>query len=336
VTASQPDDGPSPLLGLVSTGTLPPPEEIEALVTDAYERFRTCDDGELAGYIPALAEVDPGLFGICITGVTGNSFSVGDCDEPFSLQSLSKPFVFALICEHLGSERAREILGVNATGLPFDSIMAVELNDNRTMNPMVNAGALATTSLAPGSSATDKWEFIRDGLSSFAGRGLGIDEEIYRSEAATNRRNQGLAYLLYGYSRLFADPLTTVDAYTRQCSVLVTVEDLAVMAATLADGGRNPLTGVDVVSPGVAKRTLAVMSTAGLYERSGDWMYDVGLPGKSGVSGGMVTVSPGKGGLATFSPPVDASGNSVRGQLVSHYLSERMGLNIFASVPFRR
>jgi glutaminase len=162
---------------------------------------------------------------------------------------------------------------------------------------------------------------------------LTLDRDVYESESASNLRNQGVAHLLYGYGRLYTDPLTTVDLYTRQCSLLVTVEDLAVMGATLADGGTNPMTGARVVSPGVAKRTLAVMSTAGLYEHSGNWLYDVGLPGKSGVSGGMVTIAPGKGGLATFSPPLDEAGNSVRGQAASRFLSEHLGLNIFASQP---
>jgi glutaminase len=314
-----------------STGILPSPPEIAALVSEAYERFLPRDDGAVAEYIPALARIDPDLFSICVVGVTGRRFAIGDRDVGFTLQSLSKPFVFALVSEVMGHQQARDVLGVNATGLPFDSVMAVELSENRTMNPMVNAGALATTSLAPGSSAEDRWEFVRDGLSRFAGRPLEVDWEIYESEAATNLRNRGLAHLLYGYGRLFSDPVTTVDVYTRQCALVVDVEDLAVMGATLADGGRNPVTGEDVVGAGVAKRTLAVMATAGLYERSGDWMYDVGLPGKSGVSGGIVTISPGKGGLATFSPLIDAAGNSVRGQLASRYLSERMGLNIFAS-----
>ncbi len=314
-----------------STGKLPSPPEIATLVSEAYERFLPRHEGVVAEYIPALAEIDPDLFGICVAGVTGRRFAVGDCDNRFSLQSLSKPFVFALICEVMGHQRARDVLGVDATGLPFDSVMAMELSENRTMNPMVNAGALATTSLAPGSSPADRWEFVREGLSRFAGRELEVDRDIYESESATNLRNQGLAHLLYGYGRLFCDPATTVDVYTRQCALVVDVEDLAVMGATLADGGRNPVTGDDVVGAGVAKRTLAVMATAGLYERTGDWMYDVGLPGKSGVSGGIVTIAPGKGGLATFSPRIDAAGNSVRGQLASRFLSERMGLNIFAS-----
>jgi glutaminase len=211
--------------------------------------------------------------------------------------------------------------------------MAVELNDERTMNPLVNAGAIATTSLVPGKTADEKWERIRDGLSRFAGRDLTLSEDVYESESATNMRNHGIAHLLASYERLYFDPDEATDVYTRQCSLDVTAHDLAVMAATLADGGVNPMTGERVVVAGVCRRVLAVMATAGLYELSGDWLYEIGMPGKSGVSGGIVTVSPGKGGLATFSPPLDAAGNSVRGQLVTKYLAERLGLNLFASEP---
>jgi glutaminase len=209
--------------------------------------------------------------------------------------------------------------------------MAVELNAERTMNPLVNAGAMATTSLVPGDTADAKWERLRTGLSRFAGRELSVNDEVYASESATNLRNQGIAHLLQSYGRLYFDPDAATDVYTRQCSLEVTVHDLAVMAATLSNGGVNPVTGEAVVLPGVCRRVLAVMATAGLYELSGDWLYEVGMPGKSGVSGGIVTVSPGKGGLATYSPPLDAAGNSVRGQLVTKFLAERLGLNLFAS-----
>jgi glutaminase len=211
--------------------------------------------------------------------------------------------------------------------------MAVELNETRTMNAMVNAGAIAATSLVPGATARAKWDAIVEGLSRFAGRRLAMDEEIYESEAATNLRNRGIAKLLEGYGRMYFDALEATDVYTRQCSLLVTAKDLAVMGATLADGGVNPITKERVVDPGVCKRTLAVLATAGLYERSGDWLYDIGLPGKSGVGGGIVTVSPGKGGLGTFAPPLDGAGNSVKGQIVARCLSERLGLNLFASKP---
>ncbi|MDF2746035.1 MAG: glutaminase [Propionibacteriaceae bacterium] len=315
----------------VSTGELPQPEEVRSIVTEAYERYRTNADGAVADYIPVLAGASPEWFGISVVGARGRSFEIGDVETRFSIQSVSKPFVFALVCEAIGYVEARRRLGVNSTGFPFDSLMAVELNADRTMNPLVNAGAMATTSLVPGVTADEKWVRIQDGLSRFAGRRLEVNEEVYASESATNLRNQGIAHLLESYGRLFFDPDQSTDIYTRQCSLEVTVRDLAVMAATLANGGVNPMTGAVVIVPGVCRRVLAVMATAGLYELSGDWLYEIGVPGKSGVSGGIVTVSPGKGGLATFSPLLDAAGNSVRGQLVTKYLAERLGLNLFAS-----
>jgi glutaminase len=319
--------------GRVSTGSLPARPDVAGVLDDAYERYRDIDDGEVADYIPVLARTPPDLFGASVVSVSGEQVAVGDSAHPFSIQSVSKPFVFALVVEALGAGAARELLGVNATGLPFSSVMAVELNEDRTINPMVNAGAIAATSLALGDSPDDKWAWIRDGLSRFAGHPLELDEEVYESEAATNLRNQGIAHLLQSYGRLYFDPDAATDVYTRQCSLLVSAEDLAVMAATLADGGVNPRTGAFVVSPATCTRVLAVMATAGLYENTGDWMYEVGLPGKSGVSGGIVTVAPGKGGMATFSPRLDDAGNSIRGQLVTRFVSDRLGLNIFASAP---
>ena len=318
---------------LVSTGELPQTDQVRDVVTEAYERYRSNGDGAVADYIPALASASPGLFGICVVGARRWTFEIGDVETAFSIQSVSKPFVFALVCEAIGYEAARHQLGVNSTGFPFNSLIAVELNDDRTMNPLVNAGAIATTSLVPGNTAEEKWERIRDGLSRFAGREVTLSKDVYESESATNIRNHGIAHLLASYERLYFDPDEATDIYTRQCSLDVTARDLAVMAATLANGGVNPLTGERVIAAGVCRRVLAVMATAGLYELSGDWLYEIGMPGKSGVSGGIVTVSPGKGGLATFSPPLDAAGNSVRGQLVTKYLAERLGLNLFASEP---
>ena len=317
----------------VSTGHLPSPDAVAEAVQEAYQRYQTLNEGVVADYIPALGRVSRDLFGICIVGVNGAVHEIGDASHEFSIQSISKPFVFALICEAIGAEPAREKIGVNATGLPFNSVMAVELNADRTMNPMVNAGAIATTSLAPGATAAENWRFIQDGLSRFAGRDLALDQEVYESEAATNLRNRGIAKLLEGYGRMYFDALEATDIYTRQCSLRVSARDLAVMAATLADGGLNPVTRQRVIDPVNCKRVLAILATAGLYERSGDWLYEVGLPGKSGVSGGIVTISPGKGGLGTFAPPLDAAGNSVKGQRVTKYLSERLGLNLFASKP---
>jgi glutaminase len=198
---------------------------------------------------------------------------------------------------------------------------------------MVNAGAIAATSLAPGDTAEAKWQFIQEHLSRFAGRPLSLNQAVYESEAATNQRNTGIAKLLQAYDRIFFDPVAATDIYTKQCSLNVTAQDLAVMAATLANGGVNPITQDAIIDPIHCQHVLAVMVTAGLYENSGDWLYETGLPGKSGVSGGLVTIAPHKGGLATFAPLLDEAGNSVKGQLVTQFLSAELGLNLFASCP---
>ena len=315
----------------ISTGSLPPRDETQRLVDDAYERFRTLAEGEVADYIPSLAVASPDLFGICLVDVSGYEYSAGDVAVPLTIQSISKPFVFALICEALGTDRARDLLGVNSTGMAFNSVVAVEIHPDHVSNAMVNAGAIATTSLAEGETLEDRWEFIRAGISSFAGRELDVDDEVYRSESASNARNQAIARLMRGHGRFYSDPEEATDLYTRQCSLLITARDLAIMGATLADGGVNPVTRRRVVSEETCRRVLAVMATAGLYETSGDWLYDVGLPGKSGVSGGLVTAAPGKGGCGTFSPPLDRAGNSVRGQMAARHLSDALGLNLFAS-----
>lgn len=320
---------PSP----VSTGHLPPVDYVQALVEDAYQRYKLIDEGRNADYYPALARVPRELFGICMVGTNGARYVAGEAMYPFTIMSVSKPFVFALVLQALGVEQAREKLGVNSTGLPFNSVLALELHRERTVNPMVNAGAIAATSLAPGATADDKWQFIHEGLSRFAGRELTVNEEVYTSASASNHRNQAIARLLEGYERIYFDPAEAVDLYTRQCSMDVTATDLAVMGATLADGGVNPITKEVVIDADLCPPVLAVMATAGMYETSGDWLYDIGLPGKSGVGGGIVTISPGKGGLGTFAPPLDEAGNSVKGQLATRYLSQRLGLNLFASKP---
>jgi len=314
----------------VSTGHLPPDDRAQSLVLESYERFRTNVEGDVASYIPALSRMPPDLFGICVASANGRIFAIGDSAHEFSMQSVTKPFVFALVCQALGMEEVRRKLGVNSTGLPFNSVMAIELHQQRTVNPLVNAGAIATTSLVPGN-PEEGWNFILDGLSRFAGRRLSMDREIYESEASTNQRNQSLAWLLESYDRIYSDPVKATDLYTKQCSISVTAVDLAVMGATLANGGVNPLSEERVVDPVVSRGVLAVMATAGLYETSGDWLFDCGLPGKSGVGGGIITVSPGKGGLGTFAPRLDQAGNSIKGQLTARFLSERLGLNVFAS-----
>jgi len=316
----------------VSTGDLPERGQVQRLVDEAYERYRHDDEGETSTY-PALARVRRSLFGVCVADTHGATYAVGDVDVEFSIMSVSKPFVFALVCSLLGPAVVREKVGVNSTGLPFNSLAAVERSHDARTNPMVNAGAIASTSLVPGTSAPEKWEFLHTGLSSFAGRTLPLDEEVYVSVSASNARNHGIARLLQSYGRLYCEPGEAVDLYTRQCSLHVTARDLAVMGATLADGGTNPLTGQRVVEPSVCHYTLAVMLTAGLYESSGEWLYDVGIPAKSGIGGGIVTVSPGKGGMGTFAPLLDRDGNSVKGQKVAKFLSAELGMDLLISAP---
>jgi glutaminase len=321
--------GPGPF---VSTGSLPPRERVRALVTDAYDRHRGNRDGALSGVYPALQRVSPSLFGICVVGTNGDLFTAGDADREFTIMSVAKPFVFALVAQAVGTERLRELVGVNATGLAFNALEALERGDGRT-NPMVNPGAIATTSLVPGATAEARWRVVVDGLSAFAGRELSLDDEIYASASETNHRNREIVAALERRGRLYCDPVEALDLYTRQSSLKVTAHDLAVMGATLADGGVNPLTGERVVDEAICGHTLAVMVTAGLYETTGDWIFDVGLPAKSGIGGGIVTVSPGKGGLGTFAPLLDEAGNSVKGRLVARDLAQLLGLDVFASAP---
>ena len=317
----------------VSTGSLPPPDRIQELVDEAHRRFRDVGEGSVSDVYPALAAVSPDLFGVAVAGATGAQHTSGDAAVGFAIMSVAKPFVFALACQSLGTDEVRRRIGVNATGLPFNSLTAIERGRGGRTNPMVNSGALATTSLLPGGSVEDRWHAALDGLSRFAGRDLGLDEEVYRSAAATNHRNRAIAHLLHDLDGLPGDPDETVELYTRQSCVAVTAADLALMGATLADAGVHPLTREPVVDLSVCRAVLSVMTTAGLYETSGDWLHDIGLPGKSGIGGGMVTVSPGKGALGTFAPPLDRAGNSVRGQLTAAYLSRALGLDLFASNP---
>lgn len=314
-----------------STGRLPAWEQVERLTVEAHDRYRHLDDGQVADYIPLLAEADPASFGISVAEVDGATHDVGDSGHPFSIQSISKAFVYALVCNSRGHRIVKDRVGVNNTGLPFNSVMAIELNDGHPMNPMVNAGAIATTALMPGTDTAERWEAIRTGLSAFAGRRLEVDDEVYASEMATNVRNRAIAQLLQSYGRLDGDPVETVDVYTRQCALMVSTHDLSVMGATLADGGVNPVTGEQVISAAVCRDTLSMLAASGMYERSGEGLFKIGIPAKSGVSGGIVAIAPGKCAIGAFSPRLDPAGNSVRGRCAIAHLSRALGLNVFAS-----
>jgi len=328
---SKPTNSPSTKVPYVSSGTLPTPEFVQQALADAYNLYRANTDGKNSQVYPALARVPSDLFGICIAGVSGSVYTIGECDYEFSIMSVSKPFVFALICELIGVEDARAKLGANATGYPFNSLAGIERQPKGITNPMVNSGAIAATSLVPGANRDEKWQLLHETLSRFAGRQLPLNEEVYASASETNFRNQSISRMLQSLGSIYCDPAEAVDLYTKQCSLNVSARDLAVMAATLADGGLNPITKEQVVDPAICHYVLAVMATAGLYETSGDWLYEIGLPGKSGIGGGILAVSPGKGGLGTFAPPLDQAGNSVKGQLAAKYLSQQLGLDLFVS-----
>ena len=330
---TEPQPQRSDVRRFVSTGSLPNPSRVHDLILAAYYEVRAVTEGEVSRTYPALAAADASWFGIALTSTAGDVEEVGDSQLEFSMMSVSKPFTFALVCEALGVSTVRELVGVNATGLPFNSLQAVDQSPGGRTNPMVNAGAIATTSLVPGETIADRWEFLVDGYSRFAGRRLELDRTILDSASRSNFRNRSLAMLLRDMHALVGDPLDAVDLYTRQCSLAVSAVDLATMGAVLADGGVHPLTGERVVSPEVARAPLAVMSIAGMYETSGDWFMDVGAPGKSGISGGVMAVAPGKGALGVYSPPIDAAGNSVRGQLVARMLAGDLGLDLMASAP---
>lgn len=317
----------------VSTGRLAPSADVRRILDDTWTEAAADAGGSCSEVYPALAAADPDRFGLCVVATDGRVFDVGDAYAAFSLMSVAKPFTFALVCAHLGAERARAELGVNATGQGFNAVEPVLAAAGGRTNPMVNAGAIATCSRLPGADVEAQWTHLRDGLSAFAGRELSLDQELYRNVSATNVRNRQIAAALELQGALASTPEDALELYTRQSSLEVTAHDLAVMGATLADGGKNPVSGAQVLPSELCHPVLAVMATAGMYEHSGDWLYDVGLPAKSGIGGGIVTVSPGKGGLGSFSPRLDAAGNSVRGVRAAARLARELGLGLFASQP---
>lgn len=301
--------------------------EIQQVVEQAYEEFKDVKEGKNADYIKELAKVDASIFGIVVVDTEGNIYTAGDHFSQVSIQSVSKAFVLSHVLNESGPDVIKEKVGANATGFPFNSIIAMEINRESGINSMVNAGAIATTSLVNGETADAKWESIVNKLSEFAGRKLEVDEPVYISEAGDNQRNVAQAQLLKAYNKIYFDADQSVDIYTRQCALSVHARDLATMAATLANGGINPLTKKQVVSSKAVSYTLPVMATAGLYENSGTWLYQTGLPAKSGVGGALIAVVPGKFGIAVVSPPLDEAGNSVKGQLAINYIVEKLKLN---------
>ncbi len=311
------------------------PAEINKAVNDAYAKYRDLKEGANADYIPALAQVDPNLFGIALVTADGRVYTAGDVATEVSIQSISKVFTMARVIQDSGPDAILNTIGVDATGLRFNSIVSVELayklGGGPEMNALVNPGAITATSMVQGANADEVWARIIGTHNDCAGRELKVLEDVYKSEAETNQRNQAIGMLMYAYGYITDDPMQAVDIYTKQCSIGVNAKDLAMMAATLAFGGVNPVTKKQVFDTANVPKILAVMATAGLYDDSGKWLYATGLPAKSGVGGGILAVSPGRFGIAVISPPLDDAGNSIRAQRAIADVSNALGGNPFAS-----
>jgi glutaminase len=313
--------------------------DVQTAVDAAHAKFRTLKEGKNADYIPALAKVDPNLFGIAVVTSDGRVYTAGDVKTEVSIQSISKVFTMAQVIQEQGVEVIEKTIGVDATGARFNSIIAVEAvrtvvgTGAPEMNPLVNPGAISATGLVRGASADEVWKKIIGFHNDAAGRNLSVLQDVYKSESDTNQRNQAIGALMLAYGYIKSNWQQAVDLYTRQCSIGVNARDLATMAATLAFGGRNPVTGRQVMDAGKVPNVLAVMATAGLYDDSGKWLYHTGLPAKSGVGGGIIAVSPGKFGIAVVSPPLDDAGNSVRAQRAIADVSNALGGNPYAARP---
>jgi glutaminase len=307
----------------------PRKEQIQAIINEAYAKFKGETRGKNADYIPELAKVDSKLFGIAVVSTDNQSLMVGDTKTAFSIQSIAKVFSLALAIEEQGRDKVFEKIGSEPTGRAFNSPVAVVDMPTHTGNPLVNAGAIATVSLISAKTPAEKWNKILGFYSRVAGEKLTLIDAVYKSEAATNTGNKALSYLLAKYDRIYADPFESVDVYTKECSVGVTALQLARMGATLANDGVNPATGERVIKSENIQEILSTMMMAGLYDGSGGWSWHVGLPAKSGVGGGIVAVAPGKGAIAVFSPPLDEAGNSVKAQEVIQYVATKLDLNIY-------
>lgn len=309
---------------------VPGASEINAALDAAYAKYKDIKEGANADYIPALAKVDPAIYGIVLVTTDGKVYTKGDVASEVSIQSISKVFTMALVMEQDGPDSLENNMGVDATGQVFNSITAIEQHKGAEMNPLVNPGAITATSLVAGRDYDEIWGRIIAMYDVFSGRKLQVLDDVYRSEAATNQRNQAIAQLMYAYGHIKSEPARATDIYTRQCAVGVNARDLGIMAATLANAGRNPVTGRQAMQADHVPKVLAVMATAGLYDDSGKWLYRTGLPAKSGVGGGIIAVAPGKFGIAVISPPLDAAGNSVRAQKAIADISNALGGNPYA------
>jgi glutaminase len=309
--------------------------QFQRLVDEAHARYQGLTEGKTADYIPILTTVPSDLFGVVIVDASdGKVYAAGDSDYKFSIQSVSKPFTAALVMAQQGPQAIREKIGVEPTGLPFNSRMAIELYpEQRSVNPLVNAGAIAAVSLVQATSEQDRWNKILDNFNGYAGTTLTVLEEVYDSEYETAFGNRAIANLLFNYGRLYSDPEEAMRVYTRECSVGVSAKDLGMMGATLANGGVNPVTERRMLPAEHVPELLAIMATAGFYDESGEWMFTAGLPAKTGVGGGIVAVVPGRFAIAAFSPRLNEAGNSIRSLNAIRDIAGTLGVGVFGANP---
>jgi len=305
--------------------------DLNNLLLNIYEKFKNINDGHLATYIPELAKANSADFGISIVTLEGKTYGAGNCKKNFTLQSVSKPFTYALALEDHGREFIRSKIGVEPTGDAFNSLIELEEQSHRPYNPMINSGAIAASSFIKGKDAIERLQRILDLFGSFAGHPLQVDHQVFLSEKKTAHRNRAIAHLLKHFGVIDADIEESLDLYFQQCSILSNTEDLAMMAATLAGGGIQPITKKQVISRDYIRDLLSLMFTCGMYDSSGEWAYSVGLPAKSGVSGGLLVVVPGKMGIGVYSPLLDSHGHSIRGVKAIEELTHSLNLNVFSA-----
>ncbi|MEM6599218.1 MAG: glutaminase A [Cyanobacteria bacterium P01_C01_bin.69] len=302
---------------------------LQHFLEELYSRYRSIDDGQLASYIPELTKANRDWFGISVVTADGQYFEVGDVSQSFTIQSISKVFAYGLALEDRGRTELLDKVGVEPTGDPFNSLIRLDEDSKRPFNPMINAGAIATTGLINGTDPTDKLNRLLAMFERYIGRDVVIDMPTFMSERSTGHRNRAMAHLMLNFDMIEHDINSALDLYFQQCSVMVNCHDLAMMAATLANNGQQPVTGQRALKSDHVRDLLSVMYTCGMYNRAGEWAYRVGIPAKSGVSGGIIAVVPGKAGIATFSPLIGKNGNSVRGLKVFEALSQEYGLHLF-------
>lgn len=304
--------------------------QIKDVVNKAYEQFKDHEGGKNADYIPYLANIDKNLFGISLCLLNGETIEVGNTDYSFGIESVSKVHTAILAMRQYGSAYVLDNIGADATGLPFNSIMAILLENEHPSTPLVNAGAITACSMVkPLAKSDDKWKAIVSNITDLCGSAPTLIDELYKSESETNYNNKSIAWLLKNYDRIYDDPDMSLDLYTRQCSLGVTAKQLSITGGTIANKGTNPVTKQFVFDAEIAPKITSLISTVGFYERTGDWMFTAGIPAKSGVGGGVMGVLPGLFGISAFAPPLDASGNSVKAQLAIKYIMNELGLNVF-------